>query len=189
MCSVLSFFCILYVPSSIHSLCNGDALFLVRMNLFTYRKKKLLITSFVSSSSSDRFFTISYISFLYLNKHKIHAFCHQSKFQKFEKKGQGEERGMFGAHDRDSDFWTINYGYKMNKFKTYLTWVLNHRVTIVDCHRHGSKMHHVYKEQHRECFKSFYHLSAACHQGGHSKAFFFFSIRNRCQQFWNFIWY
>lgn len=67
-----------------------------------YALLELLITSFVLSSSSDRFFTSSYISFLYLEKYKIHEFFSSTQFPEIVGVKHCSE-----AHDRDFELWTI----------------------------------------------------------------------------------
>ena len=73
-----------------------------------YALMELLITSLVLSASSDRFFTSSYISFLYLEKYKIHKFFSSTQFPEivlvkhcFRASWQG--------------FWASNYHFALNE--------------------------------------------------------------------------
>jgi hypothetical protein len=69
-----------------------------------YALMELLITSLVLSASSDRFFTSSYISFLYLEKKKIkiHEFFSSTQFPEIVRVKHCSE-----PHDRNFELQTI----------------------------------------------------------------------------------
>jgi hypothetical protein len=89
-----------------------------------YALMELLITSLVLSASSDRFFTSSYISFLYLEKKKIPWIFFINPVSR-----NCEGKTLFGASWQE--FWALNYhfapiemmklhsssAYKMIKYK------------------------------------------------------------------------
>lgn len=127
-----------------------------------YALVKFLITSLELSASSDRFFTSSYISFLYLEKFKIHELF--STHLVFRKDGG---KDMPGTNDSDFDLWTITLLSNWNpwnckdhtrrRVQNVTHWCSNNRVTSLNYHQHAcTKIHSINQQTYSKCSKSLY---------------------------------